>query len=172
MQESLGVGVETLDMPFTAKLFVGLTALGLMVEVFQFVAYVVVATFDDLASVAAYFAWLGPVREAGLGILLSGIVLSRHDRQSTRIPVLATHRDRPDRTVKGGIEMASALQPPAFRSTVSERGLMAFPVGVVLAAVRANEVATGGGPDTIAALGHFVTAANFVGSASVFAAIS
>lgn len=50
--------------------------------------------------------------------------------------------------------------------------LMAFPVGVVLSAVRANEVATGGSPDTIAALGHFVPAANFLGFASVFAAIS
>ena len=89
--------------------------------------------------------------------------------------------------------MASTLQPTAFRSTVSDRALglnlpqrigaklwlpmlvmalMAFPVGVILAAIRANEVATDGAPDTIAALGHFVTAANFVGFASVFAAIS
>ena len=50
--------------------------------------------------------------------------------------------------------------------------LMAFPVGVVLSAVRANEVATGGSPDTIAALGHFVPAVNFLGFASVFTAIS
>jgi hypothetical protein len=76
VQESVGVGVKTLDMPLTAKLFVGLMAFGLMVEVFQFVAYAVVATFDDPASVATYFTWLGPVREAGLGILLSGIVLA------------------------------------------------------------------------------------------------
>ena len=76
VQESVGVGVSTLDMPLTAKLFVGLMAFGLMVEVFQFVAYAVVAAFDDPASVAAYFTWLGPVREAGLGILLSGIVLA------------------------------------------------------------------------------------------------
>jgi hypothetical protein len=91
------------------------------------------------------------------------------------------------------MEMASTLQPTAFRSTVSDRALglsfpqrigtklwlpmlvmalMAFPVGVILAAIRANEAATGGAPDAIAALGHFVTAANFVGFASVFAAIS
>jgi hypothetical protein len=76
VQESLGVGVKTLDMPTTAKLFVGLMALGLMIEVFQFVTYVVVATFDDPARVATYLTWLGPVREAGLGILLSGIVLA------------------------------------------------------------------------------------------------
>lgn len=89
--------------------------------------------------------------------------------------------------------MASALQPTAFRTTVSDRtlglnlsqrigtrlwlpmfvmGVMAFPVGVILAGIRADEVSTGGSPDTIAALGHVVTAANFVGFASVFAAIS
>jgi hypothetical protein len=76
VQESVGVGVKTLDMPLTAKLFVGLMALGLMVEVFQFIAYAVLATFDDPARIATYFTWLGPVREAGLGILLSGIVLA------------------------------------------------------------------------------------------------
>ena len=76
VQESVGVGVKTLDMPLAAKVFVGLMALGLMVEVFQFVVYAVVATFDDPARVASYFTWLGPVREAGLGILLSGIVLA------------------------------------------------------------------------------------------------
>lgn len=76
VQGSVGVAVKTLDMPTTAKLFVGLMALGLMVEVFQLVAYAVVATFDDPARIATAFAWLGPVREAGLGILLSGIVLA------------------------------------------------------------------------------------------------
>jgi hypothetical protein len=76
IQESVGVGVKTLEMPLTAKLFVGLMALGLTVEVFQFIAYAVVATFDDPARVATYFTWLGPMREAGLGILLSGIVLA------------------------------------------------------------------------------------------------
>lgn len=76
VQASAGVAVKTLNMPTTAKLFVGLMMLGLMVEVFQFIAYVVVATFDDPTSIASYFTWLGPVREAGLGILLSGIVLA------------------------------------------------------------------------------------------------
>lgn len=55
VQESVGVGVKTLDLPLTAKLFVGLMALGLMVEVFQFIAYAVVATFDDPARIATYF---------------------------------------------------------------------------------------------------------------------
>lgn len=89
--------------------------------------------------------------------------------------------------------MATTLQPTEFHYTVSNRALdmnvpqrlgkalwlpmlvmalMAFPVGLVLAGIRANELATGGAPDTVAALGHFVTAANFVGFASVFAAIS
>jgi len=76
VQASVGVAVKTLAMPLTAKLFVGLMALGLMVQVFQFIAYVVVSTFDDPARVATAFTWLGPVREAGLGILLSGIVLA------------------------------------------------------------------------------------------------
>jgi hypothetical protein len=76
VQESLGVGVRTLEMPLIAKLFVVLMALGLMVEVFQFVAYAVVATFDDAGTIASSFARLGPVREAGLGLLLSGIVLA------------------------------------------------------------------------------------------------
>jgi hypothetical protein len=89
--------------------------------------------------------------------------------------------------------MASTLHGNAFHYTVSTRALglnlpqrigkilwlpmlvmalMAFPAGVVLAAIRARELATGGAPDTVAALGQFVTAANFIGFASVFAAIS
>ncbi len=50
--------------------------------------------------------------------------------------------------------------------------LMAYPVGVILAAVRAETIASGGSTKTIAALGHFVPAFNFIGFASVFAAIS
>jgi hypothetical protein len=89
--------------------------------------------------------------------------------------------------------MASTLHPTSFRYTVSTKALglnlpqrlgttlwlpmlvmalMAFPVGVILAGIRASEVANGGSPNAVAALGHFVTAANFVGFASVFAAIS
>jgi hypothetical protein len=75
VQEALGVAVKTLEMPITAKLFVGLMMVGLMVEAFQFVVYLVTTTLDA-ASVASYFAWLGPVREAGLGIMLSGVVLA------------------------------------------------------------------------------------------------
>lgn len=50
--------------------------------------------------------------------------------------------------------------------------LMAFPVGLVLGAVRGDEIATGGDADTIAALGHLVPGFMFLGFASVFGAIS
>lgn len=76
VQESLGVSVKTLRMPTTAKLFVALMMLGLTVEAFQFVVYVNVANVTDPIRLASYFAWLGPVREAGLGIILAGIVLA------------------------------------------------------------------------------------------------
>jgi hypothetical protein len=194
VQESVGVGVKTLDLPLTAKLFVGLMALGLMVEVFQFIAYAVVATFDDPARIATYFTWARAGARGGPGDpFVRDRPCSRHDRQDARVPVLAAHPDRPDGTLRGGMEMASTLHPTPFRYRVSTKAqglnraqrlgstlwlpmlvtaLMAFPVGVVLAGVRANEVANGGSPDTVAALGQFVTAANFVGFASVFAAIS
>ncbi len=50
--------------------------------------------------------------------------------------------------------------------------LMAFPLGVVLGAIRAAAVAGGGSERAIAALGHFVPAANFLGFAAAFSAIS
>ncbi len=76
VQESVGAGVKTLSMPLTAKLFVALMAMGVMVEMVQFGFYVYVSTLDNVASIDAYLAWLGPLREAGLGLLLSGIVLA------------------------------------------------------------------------------------------------
>ena len=91
VQESLGLTVHTLRMPITAKLFVILMITGLMIEIVQFVGYVIVAGLSDPAQVAAASAWLGPLREAGLGLLLSGIVLALAtiaralDFQSTRI---------------------------------------------------------------------------------------
>lgn len=74
IQRSLGVAVHTLRMPAAAKAFIALMAIGMMVEVAQFVGYVAVAagSVDPVAS----FAWLGPLREAGLGLLLSAIVLA------------------------------------------------------------------------------------------------
>ena len=81
VQESLGAGVKTLVMPLTAKLFVGLMMMGLMIEMVQFGFYLFVATLDGgtaegAASIRAYYTWLGPLREAGLGFILSGIVLA------------------------------------------------------------------------------------------------
>jgi len=50
--------------------------------------------------------------------------------------------------------------------------LMAFPLGLLLAVVRANLIQTGGDPNTVLALGHLGPAAMFVGFAAVFAAIA
>lgn len=50
--------------------------------------------------------------------------------------------------------------------------VMAFPVALVLGIYRANLVAANGDAVTIAALGHFLPAAMFLGFSSVFAAIT
>jgi hypothetical protein len=76
VQASVGVPVKSLRMPTTGKLFVALMMLGMMVAIGQFVGYVVVATIDRAETVAIGFAWLGPVREFSLGLLLTGIVLA------------------------------------------------------------------------------------------------
>ncbi len=76
VQRSLGLPVRTLRMPVTAKLFVGFMALGLMVSMLQFVLYIVAAGVSNPQSFAAWSAWLGPFREFGLGLLLTGIVLA------------------------------------------------------------------------------------------------
>lgn len=73
VQESVGVTVKTLKMPASAKAFVGLMAAGMMVAMAQFGLYVAAASQGDATS---WFAWLGPVREFGLGLLLLGIVLA------------------------------------------------------------------------------------------------
>ena len=59
-----------------AKLFLALMMMGLMLALLQFVLYLVVAANDSPASISSWFAWLGPLREASLGIMLSGIVLA------------------------------------------------------------------------------------------------
>ena len=73
VQESLDVTVQTLKMPLSAKVFLALMMMGMVVSIAQFVLYVVAANVDEPA---AWFAWLGPLREIGLGLLLLGIVLS------------------------------------------------------------------------------------------------
>jgi len=76
VQQGLGLTVETLRMPVTAKAFVVLMMAGLMVEIVQFIAYAVVAGLTDPTQIVVAFSWLGPLREFGLGLLLSGIVLA------------------------------------------------------------------------------------------------
>lgn len=80
VQHALGIAVKTLEMPTTAKVFVGLMMLGVMLAVAQFVLYLVVAYGDGgsrtLQSYQAWFAWLGPLREVSLGLLLAGIVMA------------------------------------------------------------------------------------------------
>ena len=73
IQEGLAVKVHTRKMPATAKAFVALMMLGLMAEVVQFVGYISVAGASDVATA---FAWLGPLRELGLGLILAGIALA------------------------------------------------------------------------------------------------
>jgi hypothetical protein len=67
------VKVYTPKMPGTAKAFVVLMMLGLMASIVQFIGYVSVAGNSD---VAAAFAWLGPLREVGLGLILAGVALA------------------------------------------------------------------------------------------------
>lgn len=76
VQESQGAIVRTLLMPTTAKVFIGLMMAGLMISIAQFVGYVIAAGVEDARSFTAWMAWLGPLRELGLGLLLAGIVLA------------------------------------------------------------------------------------------------
>lgn len=73
VQQSLGPVVKTLRMPTSAKVFLGFMLTGLMLGIAQFVLYGFAAYVDDPST---WFAWLGPLRELSLGILLSGIVLA------------------------------------------------------------------------------------------------
>lgn len=74
VQEALGITVKTPDMPATAKAFVALMMLGVMLAITQFVLYLIVAAGVD--TPAAWFAWLGPLRELSLGAILAGVVLA------------------------------------------------------------------------------------------------
>lgn len=76
VQSSLGLRVTTLRMPSTAKMFIVLMAAGLVVSMTQFVLYLYTLTFETAHQVAIWWAWLGPLRELGLALLLSGIVLA------------------------------------------------------------------------------------------------
>jgi hypothetical protein len=76
VQAAIGHQVRTLRMPVTAKIFIGLMALGVMVAIAQFGLYVYAATLAADPAFVPIAAWLGPLREFALGILLSGIVLA------------------------------------------------------------------------------------------------
>ncbi len=76
VQAALGVPVKTLKMPNTAKAFVALMMAGLMVSIVQFILYLITIGFDTLQDVQTWFAFLGPLRELGLGLLLAGITLA------------------------------------------------------------------------------------------------
>jgi len=74
VQAALGLPVQTLRTPNTAKMFVALMMLGVMAGILQFALYLVVAA--GVANPGAWFAWLGPFREFSLAMILSGIVLA------------------------------------------------------------------------------------------------
>jgi hypothetical protein len=80
VQHALGLTVKTLKMPTTAKVFIALMMLGVMLAIAQFVLYLFVIYGDggsrSLQSYQAWLAWLGPLREISLGLLLSGIVMA------------------------------------------------------------------------------------------------
>lgn len=73
VQEALGVKVHTPKMPGAAKAFVVIMMIGLMAAIVQFIGYVAVAGSAD-PTVA--FTWLAPLREAALGLILTGIALA------------------------------------------------------------------------------------------------
>jgi len=76
VQQAMGLRVTTLKMPSSAKAFVALMVAGLMVSIVQFGLYLYTLTFDTVAEITPWWAWLGPFRELGLGLLLAGVVLA------------------------------------------------------------------------------------------------
>lgn len=76
VQAALGLTVTTLKMPASAKAFVGLMVAGLMASMVQFGLYVYATTLTDPLEIARGLAWLGPLREISLALLLAGIVLA------------------------------------------------------------------------------------------------
>lgn len=75
VQASLGVQIKTLKMPVTAKVFVAFMMMGLMVSIAQFGLYVALAS-GAATNTAAWFAFLGPLRELGLALILTGITMA------------------------------------------------------------------------------------------------
>lgn len=83
-------------------------------------------------------------------------------------------------TYESGIEVSAAALRPNLPQRIGRRlwlpmlgmALMAFPVALVLAIVRAGVVARGGRQSAAAALGQLEVAAMFLGFATVFAAVA
>lgn len=96
VQTSVGLKVHTLRMPASAKAFIVLMMVGLMVEIAQLVGYAYVAGLSDAGDIGVASTFLGPLREFGLGLLLSGIVLALAtiaralDFQSSRLVSIIT----------------------------------------------------------------------------------
>jgi len=64
-------------MPVTAKAFIALAMTGLGLGVFQAIASIILAgRADDPAGFGSLVAWVGPLREFALGIILAGIALA------------------------------------------------------------------------------------------------
>jgi hypothetical protein len=77
VQHSLGLPVTTLKMPATAKAFVVLMMMGMMLGIAQFIGYLVAIGFaDNTASFSTWLNVLGPLRELSLGLILAGVVLA------------------------------------------------------------------------------------------------
>jgi uncharacterized membrane protein len=98
VQERLGVPVQTLTMPTSGRAFIGLMMAGMVASMAQFAGYALAASIaDDPVRYGVLTAWLGPVREVALGVLLVGIVfaLATIARvlhvQFDRIRALSTH---------------------------------------------------------------------------------
>ena len=93
VQESVGGPVQTLKMPWSAKLFIGMMMMGLMLEVLAFgtltfvagqahSAWIAASGVDAPGNVAAlnrataYAAWANPLREVALAVILTSIVFA------------------------------------------------------------------------------------------------
>jgi hypothetical protein len=77
VQQSVGAHVKTLRMPSSGKAFIGLMIVGMMLAIGQLVGYGAAAgAAGDPVVFASLSAWLGPLREVALGVLLSSVVLA------------------------------------------------------------------------------------------------
>jgi uncharacterized protein involved in cysteine biosynthesis len=93
VQEAVGAPLKTLAMPWSAWAFLGFMMMGVMAEILAFGTLIYVATqahdawigataagvpgdAGALDRAAAFAAWANPLREAALGLLLTGIAFA------------------------------------------------------------------------------------------------